>query len=103
MKSEEKIIAVQPLGHVRGDVVEVIAANLETFFQIRTEVFPDQPIPDKAHNPRRGQYNCYPILGSLGTLRPDHAIKIQPKDILELNQGSGKRQRILVNIEFAFQ
>jgi len=76
MKSEEKIIAVQPFGHVRGDVVEVIASNLEIFFQIRTEVFPEQPIPDKAHNPRRGQYNCYPILKSLGTLRPEHAIKI---------------------------
>jgi len=76
MKSEEKIIAVQPLGYVRGDVIEVIASNLEAFFQIRTQVFPEQPIPHGAHNPRRRQYNCYPILEFLGTLKADPAIKI---------------------------
>ena len=76
MRSEDKIIAVQPLGDVRADVLEVIAANLQTFFQIRTKVFPDQPIPDGAYNAHRGQYNCYPVLQFLGTLGPDHAIKI---------------------------
>jgi archaemetzincin len=76
MRSEDKIIAVQPLGDVRADVLEVIAANLQAFFQIRTKVFPDQPIPDKAYNSHRGQYNCYPILKFLGTLRPDHTVKI---------------------------
>ena len=76
MTCEKKIIAVQPLGRVRADVLEVIAANLQAFFQIRTEVFLDQPIPDEAYNSHRGQYNCYTILKFLGTLRPDHAIKI---------------------------
>ncbi len=76
MRSEDKIIAVQPLGDVRADVLEVIAANLQAFFQIRTKVFPDQPIPDEAYNSHRGQYNCYPILKFLGTLRPDHSVKI---------------------------
>lgn len=76
MKSEENIIAIQPLGGVRGDVVEVVAANLKAFFQIPTQVFLDQPLPDGAHNPHRGQYNCYPILKFLGTQKPDHAVKI---------------------------
>ena len=76
MRSEKKIIAVQPLGPVRGDVLEVIAANLQAFFQIRTKVFPDLPMPDGAFSSHRSQYNCYPILKFLGTLRPDDAIKI---------------------------
>jgi len=76
MTSEKKIIAVQPLGRARRDVLEVIAANLQAFFQIRTEVFLDQPIPDGAYNSQRGQYNCYPILESLRISKPHHAIKI---------------------------
>lgn len=76
MSSQEKIIAVQPLGGVREDVVEVIAANLQAFFQIPTQVFLDQPLPDGAYNPHRAQYNCYPILESLRTLSPNHAVKI---------------------------
>jgi archaemetzincin len=76
MRSEDKIIAVQPLGDVRADVLEVIAANLQVFFQIRTEVFPDQPVPEGAYKAHRGQYDCYPILKFLGTLKPHHAIRI---------------------------
>jgi archaemetzincin len=76
MKSEEKIISVQPLGHVRRDVLEVIAAHLEAFFQVQTKVFPNQPIPHEAHDPRRGQYNCYPLLEFLGKSKADHAVKI---------------------------
>jgi archaemetzincin len=76
MRSQKKIIAVQPLGGVRADVLEVIAANLQAFFQVPTEVFPDQPIPDEAYNSHRGQNNCYPILKFLGKSKPDHAIKI---------------------------
>jgi archaemetzincin len=73
---EKKIIAVQPLGGVRGDVVEVVATNLETFFQIPTQIFPDQPLPEGAHNPHREQYNCYPILALLNAQKPDHALRI---------------------------
>jgi archaemetzincin len=76
MISQKKIIAIQPLGDVRSDVLEVVAANLQAFFQIRTEVFSYQPIPDGAYNAHRGQYNCYPILKFLGTLKPDNTIKI---------------------------
>ncbi|MBW1739849.1 MAG: zinc metallopeptidase [Deltaproteobacteria bacterium] len=76
MRSKKKIIAVQPLGRVKADVLEVIAANLQAFFQIRTEVFLEQPIPDEAYNAHRCQYNCYPILKFLETLKPDHVIKI---------------------------
>ena len=75
MKSEDKIVAVQPLGDVRGDIVDAIASRLATFFHIRTDVFLDHPIPQGSHNPQRGQYNCYPILTFLKTLKPDHAIK----------------------------
>jgi len=75
MKSEDKIVAVQPLGDVRGDIVDAIASGLEPFFHIRTDVFQDHPIPQGSHNPQRGQYNCYPILTFLKTLKPDHAIK----------------------------
>jgi archaemetzincin len=76
MRSEKKIIAVQSLGGVRGDVVEVIAANLQAYFEMPTQTLLDQPIPDQAYNPHRGQYNCYPILKFLGTLKPNHAVKI---------------------------
>jgi archaemetzincin len=76
MSSQEKIIAIQPLGGVRGDVVEVVAANLKAFYQIPTQIFLDQPIPDEAYDPHRGQYICYPILEFLGTQKPDHAVRI---------------------------
>ena len=76
MKSKTKIISVQPLGHARRDVLEVIASNLQAFFEIPTEVFLGQPIPEGAYNAQRDQYNCYPILKFLGTLKPYHAIKI---------------------------
>ena len=76
MKSGKKLIAVQPLGGVREDVLEIIAANLQAFFQIRTKVFPDLPIPDGAYSSHRGQYNCYPILKFLGASKPHDAIKI---------------------------
>jgi archaemetzincin len=76
MNVRDKIIAIQPLGGVRGDVIEVVAANIEAFFHIPTRVLLDQPLPDGAHNPHRGQYNCYPILQALKTQRPDHAVRI---------------------------
>jgi archaemetzincin len=76
MKSKTKIISVQPLGHVRRDVLEVIASNLQAFFQIPAQVLLGQPIPEGAYNAQRDQYNCYPILSFLGTLRPHDAIKI---------------------------
>jgi len=75
MKSEDKIVAVQPLGDVRGGIVDTIASKLETFFNIRTDVFRDHPVPEESHNPQRGQYNCYPILTFLRTLKPEHAVK----------------------------
>jgi archaemetzincin len=76
MSSQDKIIAIQPLGGVRGDVVEVVSANIAAFFQIPTQIFPDQPLPDVAHDPHRGQYNCYPILKFLGKQKPDNAVRI---------------------------
>lgn len=76
MKFKTKIISLQPFGHVRRDVLEVIASNLQAFFQIPTEVFLGRPIPEGAYNAQRDQYNCYPMLKSLGTLKPDRAIKI---------------------------
>jgi archaemetzincin len=76
MRSESRIIAVQPLGHVRQDVLEVVSSNLQAFFQIPTEVFLEQPIPEVAYNTHRNQYNCYPILKFLGTIRPDRGVKI---------------------------
>jgi archaemetzincin len=76
MKCEEKIIAVQPLGRVREDVLRIIAANLEAFFQIQTRVFPDRSIPPEAHDPRRGQYNCYPLLAFLERSKAAHAVKV---------------------------
>jgi len=75
MKSEDKIVAVQPLGDVRGDIVNTIASKLETFFHVRTDVSQGQPIPQGSYHPQRGQYNCYPILTFLKTLKPDRAIK----------------------------
>ncbi|MDY6953375.1 MAG: archaemetzincin [Thermodesulfobacteriota bacterium] len=75
MNAEAKIVAVQPLGDVRGDVVETIAAGLEAFFHVRTHVFQDHPIPQGSYHPQRGQYNCYPILAFLKRVKPDHAIK----------------------------
>ncbi|MDY6988096.1 MAG: archaemetzincin [Thermodesulfobacteriota bacterium] len=75
MKSEDKIVAVQPLGDVRGAIVDTIASKIETFFNIRTDVFQGHAIPQGSYHPQRGQYNCYPILTFLRTLKPDHAIK----------------------------
>jgi archaemetzincin len=76
MNLREKVIAVQPLGGVRGDVVEVVAANLQAFFQISTQLLADHPVLNEAYDPHRGQYNCYPILKFLGTQKPKHAVRI---------------------------
>ncbi len=76
MGSELKIIAVQPLGQVKADVLEVVASNLQAFFQIPTEVFLEQSVPEGAYNAHRDQYSCYPILQFLGTAKPDRAVKI---------------------------
>ncbi|HID31012.1 MAG TPA: hypothetical protein EYP19_13565 [Desulfobacterales bacterium] len=76
MRSGKKLIAVQPLGGIREDVLEVIAANLQAFFQIRTKVFPDLPMLEGAYSSHRSQYNCHPILKFLGASKPHDAIKI---------------------------
>jgi archaemetzincin len=75
MKAEEKIIAIQPLGEVRGDVVDAIAEELEAFYKVPTHIYQGHPIPEGAHHPQRGQYNCYPILAFLRRLRAEHAAK----------------------------
>jgi archaemetzincin len=75
MTSKKKIIAVQPLGSVSEAALKVVAASLQEVYQIQTEVFPNQSVPDEAYNPHRGQHNCYPILKFLRRLMPEHAIK----------------------------
>lgn len=74
--SRKKIIAVQPLGGVSSDVLNIVAENLDSIYQIQTETLPKQSIPDEAHDPRRGQHNCYSILKFLNKLKPEHAVKI---------------------------
>jgi len=75
MKAQDKIVAIQPLGDVRGDIIDTVASRLETFFKIPTDVCQEHAIPKGSYHPQRGQYNCYPILAFLKTLGPDHAIK----------------------------
>jgi len=76
MMSKEKIIAVQPLGGVSEDLLKGIDTDVQSTYQIQTERLPNQPMPEEAYDPRRGQHNCYPILKFLNNLKPEHAVKI---------------------------
>jgi archaemetzincin len=76
MMPKDKIIAVQPFGGVSEDLLEVVDAAVQSIYQIQTEKLPNQPMPEEAYDPRRGQHNCYPVLKLLNKLKPEHAVKI---------------------------
>ena len=63
-KSRGKIF-ITPLGIVDQVAVRVVAANLQTFFDLRVDVEAPMPCPDHALMPGRSQYHAAKIMSVL--------------------------------------
>ena len=48
--------------NIRGDVIEVIGANLQAQLSLRVDVLENIPVPESAYNADRNQYNALEIL-----------------------------------------
>lgn len=63
----ERVVAIQPLGHVDPLVVRTVADRIETVYATQVTVLPEKPLPSSAWYPPRRRYRGAPLLEHLAS------------------------------------
>jgi archaemetzincin len=61
-------IGLIDMGHAADTVLRVLAANIQTIFDVEADILSPMPVPDEAFEHRRGQYDAGLILNHLSRL-----------------------------------
>jgi archaemetzincin len=82
--AEPATIAIQPLGEVRAERLEVVRKGLETAYAIKIVVLPTKPLPKEAWYVPRQRYRADALLDHLSAATPEAhqvVIGLTAKDI----------------------
>ena len=75
--SPAKKILVLPIGDDIGpDILEIIAANIQTNLSLPVDVLDSIPLPSEPYSPQRGQYNALAFLKILQSMKRSDGAKL---------------------------
>ncbi len=89
-KEPVPVIALQPLGKVRNEILQEVKKGITKVYRVRVEILPTVPLPKKAWYPPRRRYRGEKLLNFLQKNTPKKYLKVVGLTTRDISTTKGK-------------